>query len=423
MKKHSNFVKNTVMQYLMIVAQYIFPLITFPYMTRILETEAYGVHTYMTSVVTYFQLFVDFGFILSSTEQISKHRDEKDYVQKVFSETVYAKGLLFLASVIILTILIPFQPILSEYRLISYLYLGTVFFSVFLADYLFRGIEKMEVLTYRFVASKFVSMTLTFILVKDSGDLIWVPILNAAGSLVSVIWTWIYIYVKLGYQYKQPTIIDSFKQIKKSTVYFVSNIATTAFGAFTTLVMGFSLTATQIAFWGTSYNLITTVQSLYSPITNSLFPHMVKEHDVKLTNKVLLIFMPVIVVGCLVCLFGSKIIFTIMCGESYFDAIPTFRFLIPVLLFSFPAMVIGFPVLGAFGYTKDVTKSTVITAIYHIFGILGLYLMGQFTIENIAVLRSTTELLLLIIRMVYCEKYGLLRRAPRRKENEKKYVN
>ena len=58
--KSKVFIKNTIMQYLMVVVT-IFSWITFPYLTRVLATESYGVHTYMTSVVTYFQLFVDFG--------------------------------------------------------------------------------------------------------------------------------------------------------------------------------------------------------------------------------------------------------------------------------------------------------------------------------------------------------------------------
>lgn len=405
--KSKVFIKNTIMQYLMVVAQYVFPLITFPYLTRVLATESYGVHTYMTSVVTYFQLFVDFGFILSSTEQIAKNRDNSGIIQKIFSDTVLAKLILFIVSIAALSILIPFQPILRCYPGISYLYMGTVFFSIFTADFLFRGLEKMEVLTYRFVASKFVSTCMVFVFVKSSSDLFWVPILNATGSLVAVIITWIHIYKRLNIHFVLPSVKNALIQIKKSTVYFVSNIATTAFGAFTTIVMGFSLNPVQISYWGTSYNLITTVQSLYSPITNSLFPHMVGKRDVKLVRKLLIIFMPIIVIGCIICLFGANLIITIMCGSEYLGGTTTFQLLVPVLLFSFPAMVVGFPLLGTFGHTKDVTKSTVITAIYHIAGIAFLYAIGKFTIEYIAILRSSTELLLLAIRLYYCRKYKL----------------
>lgn len=394
--------KNMIMQYLMVVAQYVFPLITFPYLTRILGNEAYGIHTYMTSFVTYFQLFVDFGFILSSTKQIAQMRDDKAAVQRVFSETILAKLVLFIASLIILSVLIPCQPILNGNRMISYLYMGTVFFSVFTCDFLFRGLEKMEVLTYRFVASKFVSTCFTFILVKNNNDLIWVPVLNTAGSFVAVLITWMHIYKKIKIRFVLPKVKNALYQIKKSVVYFVSNIATTAFGAFTTVVMGFSLSAVEISFWGSAYNLISTVQALYAPIINSVFPNMVKNKDVTLIKKLLLLFMPVVVLGCLICFFGAKLIINLLCGPEYLDAIPVFKALIPVLLSSFPAMLLGFPLLGAMGHTKEVTKCTVIAAIYHILGIAALLITGSVSLMSIAILRSSTELLLLGTRVCYC---------------------
>lgn len=120
--------------------------------------------------------------------------------------------------------------------------------------------------------------------------------------------------------------------------------------------------------------------------------------------------MPLIVIGCTICYFGAPLIITIMCGKNYLESVPVFICLIPVLFFSFPAMVIGFPYLGAMGFTKDVTKTTVIAAVFHVVGLIILFVSNSLTLQYVAILRSMTEAVLFVTRLVYCFKRGLITR-------------
>jgi PST family polysaccharide transporter len=396
------FITNTTMFYVMAIAQHLFPLLTFPYLTRVLEPSLYGVITYMTAVSSYVRIFINFGFDLSSTKEIAENKSNKDHVERILSSTLQAKLILALISLLFFNILIQFVPIISNNILISYLYFLGVVLEISLPDFLFRGLEKMGAITLRYIVSKSVSTILTFVLIRSKNDAVWVPLLNIAGTLVASFLIWFQIKNNIGLRFIVSSWVNSFKRLKESFIYFISTFATTAFGVTNTFLLGvFDLSAEQISYWGVSYNLINSALSLYAPIINSLYPHMVTKKDIKLMKILLYLLMPAIILTTIIVyIFADKIII-ILCGIKYVAAVPILRALLPVLIFSFPAQLIGFPLLGTIGRVREITKSTVISAIWHINMILILVGIGKFTILNMAIVRSVTEIVLFGIRAFF----------------------
>lgn len=404
--KYNRLINNTIMQYIMTFAQYVFPLITFPYLTRVLEPELFGVVSYLTATITFFQIFIDYGFNLSSTRDISLSRNDNDKISNILGNTIQAKIILILFCLVFFSITVFTLPILRDHFLLSYLYLGTVILSILLPDYLFRGIERMAIITNRFLISKTITTLLTFLLVQNKEDVLWVPILNIVGSIIAIILTWYHIIYKLKIKVQFTSLRNVFFTIRTSTIYFISNFATTAFGAINTLMLGImNIPLSEVAFWSVSYNLVGIAQSLYSPIVNSLYPHMVAKKDIRLVKKILLIFMPLILLTLILVWFFTDTLMLIVAGKQYIEASSIFRMLLPVLLLSFPAMLIGFPVLGAVGKVNEVTTTTIISACFHIIGLLILATTGYFTLINIAILRSLTELILLSTRLFYLRNF------------------
>lgn len=390
------------MQYIMTFAQYVFPLLTLPYLTRVLEPDMYGVVTYLTATITFFQIFVDYGFNLSATKVIAQNQNNTVFIGKIVGSVIQAKTLLVIFSLIVYSVFIASIPILRENIILSYLYMGTVVLSIWLPDFLFRGLERMAIITNRFLISKTITTLLIFVLVQSENDVIWIPILNIIGSLIAIVLTWYEIKKKLVIRMDFSSFKAVLNNLKDSSVYFVSTFATTAFGVVNTFMLGvMHLPLNQVAYWTLSYNLIGMAQSFYTPITNSLYPHMVKSRDFKLVKKLLIVFMPLILLTCLFVWVLADLIITIIAGTQYVDAVPIFKALLPVLIFSFPAMLIGFPVLGAIGRVKETTISTITASLFHIAGLMALALTGYFTVINIAILRCITEVVLMITRVYY----------------------
>ena len=392
-------VNNTIMLYIMTIAKLIFPLCTLPYLTRVLSEEAYGFVAYVKSCMTYMQLIVDFGFILSAVKDIVNANGDKRLIGEITGNTFVAKLCLSVVAGLALAIMCMFIEILQLDILFVALSFVTVATPSFLADFLFRGIEKMHYITIIFVTSKMISTVLTFVMVHGDGSIMWIPILDIASNIIAIIITFAILF-KLKIRIYFTRLKDCWRMVKDSFFYFLSSVATTAFAALNTVLIGIYITdLTQVAHWGLCLTIISAIQGLYTPITNSIYPHMIKEKNLAFIHKTLMIFMPIVIVGCIVSYIFADFALLVVGGEKYIEASGLFRLMIPILLFSFPAQVYGWPTLGAIGKVKQTTASTMITAAVQVIGLFVLIVTCQFTLPAIVILRFSTEALMMAIRM------------------------
>ena len=391
-------VMNTAMLYIMNIAKLVFPFMTLPYLTRVLSVEGYAVVSYVKSVMQYMQLTVDFGFMLSATSAIVSVYGDGRKIGNIVSNTILAKLMLSVvsfAALVVMTVSIELLRQNSMYVLLSFV---TVALSSFLVDYLFRGLEQMQEVTFRFVTMRGIATALTFLLVRSDADLLWIPVLDIIGTLAALVLVWSRIH-KYDVQLCMPSIREAWNHLRESFRYFVSDIATTAFGALNTLLIGILLPTAQIALWSVAMQIISAVQVMYNPIQGGIYPEMVRSKSKKMLKKVFQIFLPVLVVGCIALYFLAELAIVIISGRNYLDAVPILQMLIPVLLFSFPAIILGWPGLGVIGRIKETTATTVISAVFQCGGLLILILIGKFTIYNLAILRCLTEFVLMATRL------------------------
>ena len=400
----SNVIKNTMMLYGMSIAKIVFPLLTLPYLTRVLSVESYGVVSYVKAVMQYMQLVVDFGFMLSGTKDIVNAKNDHEKLEKEVGNILLARVLLAAAAFVALMGMIAVIPLLRAnigYTLLAFV---TVFLSVFLFDYFFRGIEKMQVITLRFVTMRGIATALTFVFVHSDKDILFVPLLDAVGSLVAVILVFVELK-KENIKIHFSGVSTAWKKLKNSFVYFASNMATTAFGALNTLLIGAFLPATEVAYWSVCMQLIGAVQTMYTPITDGIYPEMIKTKSWKFIKRLLMIFMPIVFAGSAFSIAVAPYALQIVGGEQYVAATSLFRALVPVLIFSFPGIVLGWPTLGALYKVEQVKKTTILSAVVQVASLLLLIATGHFTVMWIAIFRCVTEFVLMASRGWYCWKY------------------
>ena len=387
------------MLYIMSFVKLILPLLTMPYLTRVLSEEAYGLMSYVRSYMTYMQLFVDFGFILSSVKDIVKANDDKKEIGTIAGNTIVAKAILTLgAAIAMFAICISMETLRINwlYVLLSFISVAT---TIFLLDFLFRGIERMHYITIIFLITKSISVVLTFLFVKDDSTMMWIPVLEIIAHIVSSILSLCFLK-KLEIRIRFSKMKDCFRMIKDSFTYFLSSVATTAFSALNTLIIGIYITdMAVVAHWSLCISMVSAIQGLYGPICNGVYPHMIKERSLRFIHKVMAIMMPVVIAGCIFSFVIAKEALWIVGGEKYISATPVFRCMIPILLFSFPAQLYGWPTLGAIGKVRENTATTIISAVIQIVGLGVLLVINNFNLITLALLRSTTEAILMALRM------------------------
>lgn len=396
--------KNTISLAIFHVAKILFPFIVLPYLTRVLTTESYGVVAYVKTTMIYLQVLVDFGFVLSATKDIVRAKNDKLKINKIVSDTVLARTILATIGLIVTLILGLALPILRENLVYTVLSYAPIFLSIYLMDFLFRGIEKMHVITIRFIVMKTISTLLTFVFVKNDSQLMLIPILDILSTVIAIIFVVLEVK-KLGVKIKIGSFKKALDSIRESFIYFLSNVASTSFNAFSTIMIGIFLSKTDVAYWGVCMQIIGSIQACYSPLSDGIYPEMIKSKNINILKKAMKTFMPIVMVGSVALIALAKIGLNILGGAKYVEAAPILQLLTPCLVFGFPAIMIGWPALGAIDKNREVTISTVVSVVLNMVALIALAISNNFTLTNIAIARVSADAMLFIIRFYYLRKY------------------
>lgn len=397
---HNTFYKNTLWQYGLQILKYLFPLLLIPYLTRILGTEGYAVYAYVLSFMGVVQTIADFGFTLSGTKKVVDLRGDTAALSRLVGAITVARLMLLCGLFFCVMVVTRFIPIMAE----NTVYVIWAFFATagrtVLPDFIFQGNERMGPLTTRYFASKGVQVALTILLVRGPGDLILVAVADVLSEIVDIAWSYRAQKRMFGVGIARPTFKESFEELRVSAIYCVSNVSSSLFSGFTTVIIGLAITSkTDIAFWSLTLTTVNAVQSLYTPIANSLYPHMIKNRDFGFARKLALVALPVLVLGIVAYCALSKPIMLVLGGPEYVGGAHVMWMISPIFIFSFYGILIGWPVLGAMGHVKELTVSTLFTGIVNVVSLLALYLAGLITLDVICVARWGCDALLLLVRV------------------------
>lgn len=406
-KSEQIILKNSSMLLLLNIAKLVVPFITLPYLTRVLSTGTYGLVAYVKAVMSYMQVIIDFGFMLSATKEIVDAKNDKNEIGKIVGINITAKLILAGISGLILAVLSICIPILKENVLYTFLSYIVVVLTIFLFDFLFKGIEQMEIITIRFVVMKGFATLCTFILVNSDTDVLWIPILDICGSVIAILLVCLEVK-KLEIKIKVGNLKESFYCIKRSAIYFFSNIASTSFNVFNTVVSGIALSTSDVAYWSVCMQIINAVQALYTPISDAIYPEMIRNKKIKLIGKIVKMVGPVVFLESIIIFMGAKVGLFIIGGYKYVDAYIALRCLLPVIIFGFLGILLGWPTLGAIGKANENTQSTIIAALFQIVMTIVLWKSGKLTLMTMAISRSITEIIMCSIRYYYYRKYKAL---------------
>jgi len=222
---HKNIIHNlgylSTLQFVTIIV----PLLTIPYLLKILGKETYGLLIFSNTIVSYFLVLINFGFNLSATKDISIHRFDKKKLSEIVSSVLIIKGVFFILSWFLLLFVLNVFPNLMEFKILFYLMMYLCLYEWLFPIWYFQGIEKMKYITFINVFSRLFFVGLVFILVKERNDFLKVPIINGLGFLISsIIGLFVVFYVdKIKFRWQSFKILRYY--LVESLPLFLGNIA------------------------------------------------------------------------------------------------------------------------------------------------------------------------------------------------------
>lgn len=392
---------NTLMLYLLTFSNYFLGLIVAPYETRVLGTEGYGLLGVATALMVYFQLVIDFGFLLSGTQEVALHRSNPEHLSRIFTSITLGKVALTILSGVVLVVLCQVVPSFQSRRGFYLLCFCYTALNSMIPDYLYRGMEDMSAITIRTVCIK-VFFTGGILLFVHSAQDIWViPVLNIVGNGLAAGYAFFNVRKRFGIRLCPVKLADVGRCMKESSVFFFSRIATTAYSAMNTVILDLiSSSGATTAFYTSADKLISTGKSALSPISDSLYPYMVKNRDFKLVKRVLLILEPLIVIFCSLCFVFAQELCVLIFGPDFAPAGQVLRAMLPVGVVILPSYICGFPMMSAMGIAKHANYSVVFGSCLHICNLLLLSFLGKINMVSLGLSVSLAETMILAYRLV-----------------------
>ena len=169
MKKKS-LVLNAALNGLRNILNLIFPLITFPYVTRVLSVSGIGEYNFANSIVSYFLLLAGLGVSKYGVREGAKYRDDIEKESKFVSEVFTINMIATILAYILLAVVIVFSDQVNRYAITVIIFSLQIFFTTIGVEWLFSMYEEYAYITIRSIIFKIISVVLLFLFVRDKND-------------------------------------------------------------------------------------------------------------------------------------------------------------------------------------------------------------------------------------------------------------
>lgn len=400
----SNFASLFVLRF----ANYLLPLITFPYLVRVLGVEKFGLISLAQALIVYFQLITDYGFNLTATREISIYRDDNRKVSEIFSSVLLIKIILMIISFLAMVIVVFAIPKFRSDSIVYYLTFGVIIGQVLFPVWFFQGMEQMRFITYLNLVAKFLFTFLVFIVVRKPSDYVCVPLLNALGSVVSGVLSLLVVFKKFGVSFSFPPMERIKRDLKEGWHVFLSTIGVNFYRNMNTVILGIVAENTAVGYFSISYKLLAAIQSLQGPIGQALFPYISSKLKSN-SNKEVLLYVKRTIAKYAIMAYGallaiavlfSKQLIALVAGNLVPRSFSDFLIMSPVILIGGLNYVLGILGLVASKHDKYFTIGTTFSGLINIClaTILSVKLKDLGT--SVSLLVSESALLLYIVAMI-----------------------
>ncbi len=401
-------IENCIASVLMQAASYILPFISFPYLSRVLGVEKFGLVFWAQAFMQYFIIFTTFGFNMSSVREVAVCKDDTEEISAIFNSVMTAKIALTVISFFILTAIIFAVPKFRSDIVLFYLTFFMVIGNTVYPAWFFQGIARMKYMTFLNVTTKVIFLVLIFAFVKKESDYIYVAVLNSLGFMISGFLGVYFAVRRFHVRLYIPTLNRIIRQFKVAFPFFVSRFSESMFQTTSSFCLGLISNPATVGYYIAAEKIYTGVNSLQGPVITPIYPYMAKTRDIKLFKKILYITVLILIfVSIGLWMFAPQII-KIFYGEQMMPAYKTLRIFSITLFFAVICGITRYPFVGALGHTKIINYSATVAAVIHLIIFFILYKTGSLNITTIAYMTILPEIIVLSFTFYTIRKYKLL---------------
>lgn len=347
------------------IAGYIFPLVSVPYMSRIVGAFGFGKIAFAAAVMVWIQTVVDWGFNYTATRDVARNRNNLKEVSNIFSTVLFARLLLMTVSFILLNILLCVIPQFKESRDIILVTFLMVPGHIFFPDWFFQGMERMKYVSIMNLLTKFCFTIAIFVFIKKENDYILYPLFLSLGYLVSGSLAMYVILMRWKIRIVKPRLVDIINKINGSTDVFINNLVPNFYNNLSVLLLGFFFGPISNGIYDAGKKIVYILDQFINVVTRVFFPYIVRKPENHAMYAKLSLFMALL---CSILLFiFAPFLISVFYGQNFDKSIDVLRITSFSVFFYTLIQVYGKNYMLAKGLDKELRNITVVVSIVGLF--------------------------------------------------------
>ncbi|MFV0313144.1 MAG: flippase [Dysgonomonas sp.] len=405
MSVKKNFIYNSILT----ISNYIFPLIIFPYISRVLGVTNIGICNFIDSIINFYILFAMMGVSSLGIREIAKGQLYSDSSKRgsIFSSIFLLNACSTATILIIYLVSIYIIPELNQHKELMYIGGVKILFNLFLIEWFYKGIENFKYITIRSIIIKFLYVISIFLFVKGTSDYNIYYALSGSIIVVNAIVNWRYKSKFVRFSLKGLELKSFIKPFFSLGIYA---LLTSMYTTFNVIFLGFMSGNKEVGYYTTATKLFGTILALFTAFTTVMLPRMsslffqneleqIKTLTIKSFDLLFMFCLPVIFISVIL----TPEIIEFIAGPGYEGAIIPMRIVMPLVLVIGIAQILIIQMLMPLRKDNAILINSIIGATVGM--LLNILLVKKFNSTGSALVLLCAEISVLISASFFVKKY------------------
>lgn len=397
---------NFAMNLLLTASTYIFPLITFPYVSRTLQPAAYGQANYATSVVSYFSMFAALGVSMYGSRECARVRDDAKALARVVEELLLLTLGTSVISLAVLYLCILMLPILSGYTILLVINSATILLTTIGVEWFFRGVEQYAYITVRSLAVKTLSMLALFTFVHSPSDLYVYAAISVIVNGGAYIWNFGYMLRSLSESWVPLSELHIIRHLKPMVILFLSSAAISVYTNLDAVMLGAMVGDEAVGFYSAAIRIKSVLTAVTASLGSVIVPRasyyygsrqFERYYGLLRTSSRFAIILSVPI--AVICYEFANTFILLLAGPSYIESALLLRIVLPAVVFIGMTQITANQMLLPTGMERPMALTYAVAAIVDF--LLNLVLIPRIGAAGAALSTTVAEFVVLFAQSLF----------------------
>ena len=390
--------------------KFLFPLITFPYATRIMGPEGIGIVNFYQSIISYVILVFGLGIPMYGVKEIARVRENNERLSQTTLELLTIHFGLTVIAYICIILLVLFVPRISGNTGLFWLLSLSILFTTIGCDWFYKGTEDFKYITLLGIIVKLLSLVLLFALVRDRDDLLWYGLFCVFVTVGSNLFNFIRLNRIISFKEFVFDLSNIKRHFKPIVSIFIFSVITSLYLNLNPIILGFIANDEAVGFYTTGLKLFTVTSSITGSLSIVMLPrisYLLAENKLDefklLTQKAYNFSIGLTIPLFLLLIFISPYAIRFLCGSEFEPSIICCQLISPIILFLAISSLMGTQILYPMGEIKVINRYCAIGAIVDV--CLSLILVPLFAQVGTSIAYCVTEMTVMILSIAAARKF------------------